>query len=68
MRTTKEDVEDASGGGEQECWFGDKGYHESSKGVGEIAAKRVNSANPVYGDKPGSKLDWIGMRQVKSVA
>ena len=30
-RTTKEDVEDASGEGEQEHWFGEKGHHESSK-------------------------------------
>ena len=28
---TKEDVEDASGEGEQERWFGEKGCHESSK-------------------------------------
>ena len=27
---TKEDMENTSGEGEQECWFG-KGYHESSK-------------------------------------
>ena len=30
-RTNKEDVEDASGEGEQECWFGEGGFHESSK-------------------------------------
>ena len=30
-RMTKEDVEDASGEGEQERWFGEKGRHESSK-------------------------------------
>ena len=30
-RTTKEDVEDASGEGEQECWFGEGGSLESSK-------------------------------------
>ena len=30
-RTTKEDVEDASGEGEQECWIGEKGCHESSE-------------------------------------
>ena len=29
--TTKEDVEDASGEGEQECWFGEGGCHESSE-------------------------------------
>ena len=28
---TKEDVEDASGEGEQEPWFGEKGCHESSE-------------------------------------
>ena len=30
-RTTKKDVEDASGEGEQERWFGEKGRHESSE-------------------------------------
>ena len=30
-RTIKEDVEDASGEGEQERWFGEKGRHESSE-------------------------------------
>ena len=30
-RTTKEDMEDASGEGEQERWFGEKGCHESSE-------------------------------------
>ena len=28
---TKEDVEVAHGEEEQECWFGEKGRHESSK-------------------------------------
>ena len=28
---TKEDVEDASGEGEQGRWFGEKGCHESSE-------------------------------------
>ena len=41
--TTKEDVEDASGEGEQECWFGEEGCLESGTAV--------------YGDKPASKLD-----------
>ena len=31
MRTTKEDMEDASGEGEQECWFGEGGCLESSE-------------------------------------
>ena len=38
----KKDVKDASGEGEQECWFGEKGCHELSEmevGVGEIAVK-----------------------------
>ena len=37
---TKEDVENTSGEGQQECWFGEGGYLESSwwrVGVGEIA-------------------------------
>ena len=28
---TKEDVDNASGGGEQEGWFGEKGCHASSE-------------------------------------
>ena len=44
---TKEDVEDASGEGEQECWFGERDYCQS----------RVNLATPIHGNKPGSKLD-----------
>ena len=31
VRTTKEDVEEASGEGEQECWLEEKGSHESSE-------------------------------------
>ena len=31
ISTTKEDVEDASGEGDQECWDGEKGCHESSE-------------------------------------
>ena len=30
MRATKEDMEDASGEGGQECWFGEGGFLESS--------------------------------------
>ena len=61
MRTTKEDLEDASGEGEQECWFGEGGCHESSKmdsgSWRDCCKSGVNLASPVYGDKPGSKLD-----------
>ena len=32
-RTTKENVEDASGEVEQECWFGEGGCHESRIGL-----------------------------------
>ena len=31
MRKTKEDMEDASGEGEQECWFEEGGCHELSE-------------------------------------
>ena len=31
VRTTKKDVEDASGEGEQECWFGEGGCHKLSE-------------------------------------
>ena len=30
-KTTKEDMEDVSGEGEQECWFGEGGCHELSE-------------------------------------
>ena len=59
-RTTKEDVEDASGEGEQERWFGKKGRHESNEMEWELErllTKWGNPATPIYGDKPGSKLD-----------
>ena len=58
---TKEDVEDASGEREQKCWLGEKGYHELSEM--ESGSWRncwqsgINLATPIYGDKPGSKLD-----------
>ena len=38
-RMTKEDVEDASGEGGQECWFEGGGCHESSEMESEIAVK-----------------------------
>mgnify|MGYP001801922447 CR=1 FL=1 len=53
---TKEDVEDASGEGEQEFWFGEKGCHESSKMESDswrdCWQSWVNPATPIYGDKP----------------
>ena len=58
-RMTKEDVEDASGEGEQEHGLGEKAAMNRARwrvGVREIAAG-VNPATPIYGDKPGSKLD-----------
>ena len=36
MRTTKEDVEDAVGEGEQYCWFGEEGMMESGDGEWEL--------------------------------
>ena len=54
------DVEDASGKGEQECWFG-RGCLESNEtesgGWRDCCSSGVNPANPVYGDKARSKLD-----------
>ena len=44
----------------QECWFGEGGCHDQVRwrvGVGEIAVRVVNPATPIFGDKPGSKLD-----------
>ena len=63
INTTKEDVEDASGEGEQECWFREGGCHESSEmesGSGKDCWQSgVNPATSIYRDKPGSKLDWL---------
>ena len=57
---TKEDMEDASAEGEQQCWFGEKGRHESremeSGSWKDCCQSGVNPATPIYGDKPGSKL------------
>ena len=54
-------MEDASGEGEQECWFEEGRCHESSEmesGTWRDCCKSgVNLAIPVYEDKPGSKLD-----------
>ena len=61
QRTTKKDVEDASGEREQECWFGEKGCHESSEiesgSWRDCWESGVNPATPIYRDKPGSI--WI---------
>ena len=58
---TKEDMEDTSGEGEQECWFGEGGCLESSKMESgswrDCCQSGVNPATPVYGDKPKTKLD-----------
>ena len=56
---TKEDVEDASGEGEQNVGLEKKDAMSQARwrvGFREIAAG-VNPATPIYGDKPGSKLD-----------
>ena len=53
MRTTKEEVEDANGEGEQECWFGEKGCHELSEMESgswrDCCLSGVNLANPING-------------------
>ena len=58
---TKEDMEDASGEGEQECWFGEGGCLESSEMESgswrDCHQSGVNLATPIYGDKPRLKLD-----------
>ena len=56
---TKEDVEDASGEGEQNVGLEKKDAMNQARwrvGFREIAAG-VNPTTPIYGDKPGSKLD-----------
>ena len=60
---TKEDVENASGEGEQQCCFKEGGCIESSEmeseSLRDCCQSGVNPATPVYRDKPGSKLELI---------
>ena len=49
VRTTKEDVEDASEEGEQECWFGKEDALNRARwrvGVEEIAVRLGKSGHP----------------------
>ena len=54
-------MEDTSGEGEQECWFGEQGCIESSEMESgswrDYCYSGVNLTIPVYGDKTESKLD-----------
>ena len=54
-------MKNASGEGEQECWFEKGGCIESSKMESgswrDCCKSGVNLATPVYRDKPGSKLE-----------
>ena len=60
---TKEDMENASGEDEQECWFEEGECIESSEMESgswrDCCKSGVNLATHVYGDKPGSKLELI---------
>ena len=60
-RMTKEDMENASGEEEQECWFEEGGCIEWSKMESgswrDCCQSGLNLATFVYGDKPGSKLE-----------
>ena len=53
-------MENASGEGEQECWFEEGGCIELSKMESgswrDWCQSGVNLATPIYGDKPGSKI------------
>ena len=59
----KDDMENASGEGEQECWFEEGGCIELSEMESgrerDCWQSKVNPATPVYGDKPRSKLELI---------
>ena len=56
-----EDVEEASGEGEQQCWFEEGGCLESSEmecgSWRDCCQSGINPATPIYEDKPGSKVD-----------
>ena len=63
MRTTEEDMENASGDRELECWFEEGGCIElsgmESGSWKDCCQSGVNPATLVYGDKPGSNLELI---------
>ena len=56
-------MENASGEAEQEHWFEEGGCIELSKMESgswrDCCQSGVNPATPIYGDKPGSKLELI---------
>ena len=58
-------MENVNGEGEQEYWFEEGGCIESremeSGSWKDCCQSEVNPATPVYGDKPGSKLELIDM-------
>ena len=60
---TEEDMENASGEGEQVCWFEEGGCIESSEMESgswrDCCKSGVNPATPVYGNKPRSKLELV---------
>ena len=57
------DMENASGEGEQECWFEEERCMESSETESgswrDWCQSGVNPATPIYRDKPRSKLELI---------
>ena len=56
-------MKNASGEGEQECWFEEGGYIESSEMESgswrDCYQSGINPAIPIYRDKPTSKLELI---------
>ena len=58
-RPTKEDKEDASGEGEQECWFRGGRLELSEMELERLLLVWVNPATPIYRDKPRSKTGLV---------
>ena len=58
---TNKDVKNASGEGEQECWFEKGGFIELNKMESgswrDCCQSRVILATAIYGDNPDQKLD-----------
>ena len=66
VRITKENMEDASGEGKQECWFWRRRMPwiewDGEWELERLLLEWVNPATLIYGDKPRSKLDafdWL---------
>ena len=64
-------MEEAGGGGDSEGWFEEGGRPKSSEMArwceSDCHKSEVNPATPVFGDKPGLKLDEEERRRLEGL-